>query len=81
MTGIERFYPLRQPENVTILRITTQLAVEISMAEGFWLVAAIIVLVLAWVLSKVRYYMKKSEQQWQDVDKTKLREWEEDEDW
>ena len=51
------------------------------MAEGFWLVAAIIVLVLAWVLSKVRYYMKKSEQQWQDVDKTKLREWEEDEDW
>ena len=51
------------------------------MTEGFWLVAAIIVLVLVWVLSKVRYYMKKSEQQWQDVDKTKLREWEEDEDW
>ena len=50
------------------------------MPEGFWPVVLIIVLVLAGVLAKVRYYIKKSEAEWQDVDKSKLREWEDDDD-
>ena len=41
---------------------------------------AIIAFVVAWVLSKVIFYMRKSEEQWRDVDKSKLREWEDDED-
>lgn len=50
------------------------------MSVGFWPVVIIILLVIAWVVSKVRFYMRKSEQQWQQVDKSKLRVWEEDED-
>ena len=41
---------------------------------------AIIAFVVAWVLSKVIFYMRKSEEQWRDVDKSKLRVWEDDED-
>lgn len=41
---------------------------------------AIIAFVVAWVLSKVIFYMRKSEEQWRDVDKSKLREWQDDQD-
>lgn len=51
------------------------------MAEGFWPAIVIILLILAWVLSKVLHYMRKSEEQWQKVDKTRLKEWQDDEDW
>lgn len=50
------------------------------MSEGFWPVLLIIALVLAWVLSKVIFYMRRSEMQWQNVDKSKLKEWDDDED-
>ena len=40
----------------------------------------IVALIVAWVISKVLYYMRKSEEQWRDVDKSKLREWEDDDD-
>ena len=50
------------------------------MSEGFWPIILIIAVVIAWVLSKVFFYMRKSEEQWQSVDKTKLREWEDDEE-
>ena len=50
------------------------------MLEGFWPVAAIVVVVLIYVLAKVVYYMRRSEQQWMDVDKSKLRSWDDDED-
>ena len=51
------------------------------MSEGFWLVIAIIVAVVIYVLFKVRYYMRRSDEQWSEVDKSKLREWEDDEEW
>lgn len=50
------------------------------MPEGLWPIIILIVIVIAWVLSKVRYYMRKSEEQWREVDKTKLREWEDEDD-
>ena len=50
------------------------------MSEGFWPVLLIIALVFAWFLSKVIFYMRRSEMQWQNVDKSKLKEWDDDED-
>jgi beta-lactamase regulating signal transducer with metallopeptidase domain len=50
------------------------------MPEGLWIVLAIIALVIIYVVAKVRQYMRQSEEQWQQVDKSKLREWEDDED-
>lgn len=48
------------------------------MPSGFWLLIAFIALVFAYVISKVLYYKRKSDEQWQAVDKSKLREWEDD---
>ena len=50
------------------------------MPEGPWPIIILIVVVIAWVLSKVRFYMRKSEEQWREVDKTRLREWEDEDD-
>ena len=49
------------------------------MSTEFRIAVVIILVILVWVYAKVRYYMKKSAQQWQDADKSKLRKWEEDE--
>ena len=50
------------------------------MPEGLWPIIILIAIVIAWVLSKVRFYMRKSEQQWQEADKSKLREWNDEDD-
>lgn len=49
------------------------------MSAGFWPIVVFILLVIVWVLSKVVFYVRKSEEQWQKVDKSKLKEWEDDE--
>ena len=51
------------------------------MPDGLIPVLLIILAVIVWVLSKVLHYNRKSEAQWQKVDKTKLKAWEDDEDW
>ncbi|MDX1498633.1 MAG: hypothetical protein R3176_01970 [Woeseiaceae bacterium] len=51
------------------------------MPGGFWVAVAIVVIVVVYVLAKVRHYMKQSDEQWRAVDKSKLREWEDDDDW
>ena len=51
------------------------------MSEGFWPVILIIIAVIVWVLAKVYSNIKKSEQQWREVDKSKLKEWQDDDDW
>lgn len=51
------------------------------MSEGFWPVILIIIAIVFWVLAKVYSNMKKSERQWREVDKSKLREWQDDDDW
>ena len=52
-----------------------------TMPDGLWVPLVIIVVVFVYVLAKVRHYMRRSEEQWQEVDKSKLREWDDDEDW
>ncbi len=48
------------------------------MPSGFWVLVAFIALVFAYVISKVIYYKRKSDEQWRAVDKSKLREWKDD---
>jgi SH3-like domain-containing protein len=50
------------------------------MSEGFWPVVFIVAVVVAYIAAKVVFYVRKSEQQWREVDKSKLRKWEDDED-
>ena len=49
------------------------------MSAGFWPVLAFVLLVVVWVLSKVLTYARRSEEQWQKVDKSKLKVWDDDE--
>lgn len=39
-------------------------------------IAVVVIYTIAWVVA----YMRKSEQQWQQVDKSKLKQWDDDED-
>lgn len=48
------------------------------MSEGFWPAIVIVIAVIVWVVAKVVINMKKSEQLWREVDKSKLKEWEDD---
>jgi len=50
------------------------------MPEGLWPILVLIVLVIVYTVAKVIQHMRKSEEQWQQVDKSKLREWDDD-DW
>lgn len=49
------------------------------MPDGLWLVLIFIGFIIIWVISKVFHYARKSEQQWREVDRSKLREWQDDE--
>ncbi len=51
------------------------------MPEGLLPVLLIIGFVALYVVAKVIGYMRKSEQQWEKVDKSKLKEWDDDDDW
>jgi len=51
------------------------------MPEGLWPILIFIALVIIYTIAKVIEYMRQSEQQWRQVDKSKLREWDEDDDW
>ena len=51
------------------------------MSEGFWPVILIVAAIVVWVLAKVVVNIRKSERQWREVDKSKLKEWTDDEDW
>lgn len=48
------------------------------MPEGLWPVLAIIAVVIVYVIAKVIENIRKSERQWDEVDKSKLREWDDD---
>jgi len=60
--------------------VSQQIQERSRMSAGFWPVLLVIVFVVAWVLSKVWFYARKSEEQWQNVDKSKLRVWDDEED-
>lgn len=49
------------------------------MPEGLWPILVMIAVVIVFTIAKVLQHMRKSEQQWRQVDKSKLREWDDDE--
>lgn len=51
------------------------------MSEGFWPVVLFVAFIIAWVAVKVIDNARKSEREWRKVDKTKLKEWQDDDDW
>lgn len=52
----------------------------LAMPDGLWPIILLIAIVAVWVIAKIRHYMKVSEEQWQQVDKSKLREWDDEDD-
>jgi hypothetical protein len=50
------------------------------MSSGFWPILLIVVVVIVWVAAKILDAMRKSERQWGEVDKSKLKEWQDDEE-
>jgi len=48
------------------------------MQDDFWPIAAIILVVILYVLAKVAFYIRRSEEQWSQVDKSRLRAWEDE---
>ena len=51
------------------------------MTNGLWIILAFIAIVIIYVIAKVIENVKKSERQWREVDKSKLRDWDDDDDW
>lgn len=50
------------------------------MPDGLLPILLLIAFVIIYVIAKVMENVRKSAQQWQQVDKSKLKEWEDDED-
>lgn len=48
------------------------------MPEGLLPILIMIAAVIIYVLAKVKVYLRRSEQQWREVDKSKLREWQDE---
>lgn len=51
------------------------------MPEGLASILIIIAVVFAYTIAKVIAYMRRSDDQWHEVDKSKLREWDDDDEW
>ena len=51
------------------------------MPNGLYLLLAFIAVVIIYTIAKVISYNRLSEQQWEQVDKSKLKEWDEEDDW
>ena len=50
------------------------------MPDGLLPILLLIAVVIIYAIAKVKENVRKSEKQWQQVDKSKLKEWEDDED-
>lgn len=50
------------------------------MPDGLWIVLAIIAGVIVYTFTRVMGYVRKSEQQWEEADKSKLKEWDDEDD-
>ncbi len=60
---------------------SAQLLRGFHVSDGFWPVVLIILFVIAWALAKIVANARKSEQQWREVDKSKLKKWQDDDEW
>jgi hypothetical protein len=52
-----------------------------TMPKGLILVLVMIAVIVVYTIAKVVSYNRLSEQQWEDVDKSKLREWNDEDSW
>jgi len=52
-----------------------------TMPDGLYLLLAFIAVVIIYTIGKVLSYNRLSEQQWEQVDKSKLKEWDDEDDW
>ncbi len=51
------------------------------MPEGLLFLLIMIALIVVYTIVKVLQYMRLSDKQWDEVDKSKLKEWEDEDDW
>lgn len=51
------------------------------MPDGLTFLLIMIAVIIVYTLVRVVQYVRLSEQQWKEVDKSKLREWEDDDEW
>ena len=53
------------------------------MPEGWWpvLIVVGIAAFVVYIVAKIRVYQRLSERQWEETDKSKLKEWDDDDDW
>jgi len=51
------------------------------MPSGLILLLIMIALIVIYTIARVLQYMRLSDEQWRDVDKSKLKEWEDDDEW
>lgn len=51
------------------------------MPDGLWIALAIIAAIIVYAAVNVVQSMRKSREQWQQVDRSKLREWDDEDDW
>lgn len=49
-----------------------------AMFEGPWPIVFLIVVIIVYTIAKVRRLMRQSDEEWRQVDKSKLREWQDD---
>jgi hypothetical protein len=54
---------------------------EWTMSEGFWPVILIVAAIVVYAIAQVVFYLRKSRRQWREVDRSKLREWKDDDEW
>ncbi len=52
-----------------------------GLSDGFWIAVLIVIGVVVYTLAKVVAYVRKSNREWQSVDRSKLREWDDDDEW
>ena len=51
------------------------------MPSGLIFLLIMIALIVIYTIAKVLQYMRVSDEQWREVDKSKLKQWEEDDEW
>ena len=51
------------------------------MPKGLVILLVMIAVIVVYTIAKIVSYNRLSEQQWKDVDKSKLREWDDEDPW
>lgn len=51
------------------------------MPDGLTILLIVIAFIIVYTIVRIVQYVRLSEKQWQQVDKSKLKEWEDDDEW